>query len=104
MTTRSLCARPGTLEQFTFSKLNPNQNEPYSIGMTLIPVLATSGRVETRSLVQHGFHLVDLTFQRFIPKFHTSGFRRNRTSCLYPLREFLRIGCPTADVGLTVLF
>jgi hypothetical protein len=25
--------------------------------------------------VQHGFHLVELTFQRFTPKFHTAGFR-----------------------------
>jgi hypothetical protein len=41
-------------------------------------------------LVQHGFHLVELTFQRFTPKFHTAGFRRNCTFYLYPLRGCLR--------------
>ena len=25
----------------------------------------------------HGLHLVDLTFQRFAPKFHAVGFRRD---------------------------
>ena len=35
------------------------------------------GQSRNAVLVQHGFHLVELTFQRFTPKFHTAGFRRN---------------------------
>ena len=61
------------------------------------------GESRNAVLVQHGFHLADLTFQRFTPKFHTAGSRRNSTSYLYPLRGFLGVGCSTADVGLTVL-
>ena len=34
------------------------------------------GQSRNAVLVQHGFHL-ELTFQRFTPKFHTAGFRRN---------------------------
>jgi hypothetical protein len=26
---------------------------------------------------RHGFHLVEQTFQKFTPKFHPAGFRRN---------------------------
>ena len=32
------------------------------------------GQSRNAVLVQHGFHLVELTFQRFTPKFHTAGF------------------------------
>ena len=61
------------------------------------------GQSRNAVLVQHGFHLVELTFQRFTPKFHTAGFRRSLKFYLYPLRGFLGVGCSTADVGLTVL-
>ena len=32
------------------------------------------GQSRNAVLVQHGFHLVELTFQRFTPKFHTADF------------------------------
>jgi (hydroxyamino)benzene mutase len=35
------------------------------------------GQSRNAVLVQHGFHLVELTFRRFTPKFHAAGFRRN---------------------------
>ena len=35
------------------------------------------GQSRNAVLLQHGVHLVELTFQRFTRKFHTAGFRRN---------------------------
>jgi hypothetical protein len=35
------------------------------------------GQSRNAVLVLHGFHLVELTFQTFTPKFHAAGFRRN---------------------------
>lgn len=35
------------------------------------------GRSRNAVLVQHGFHLVELAFQRFTAKFHTAGFRKH---------------------------
>jgi predicted DsbA family dithiol-disulfide isomerase len=35
------------------------------------------GQSRNAVLVQHGFHLVELTFQKITPKFQTAGFRRD---------------------------
>src|SRR5437588_2119052 len=35
------------------------------------------GKSRNAVLARHGFHPVELTFQRFTPKFDTTGFQRN---------------------------
>jgi hypothetical protein len=48
------------------------------------------GQSRNALLVQHGFYLVELTFQRFTPKFHTAGFRKKLNVLFIPLRGCLR--------------
>jgi len=53
-----------------------SMRNPRALIRLLMPVLHI-GQSRNAVPAGHGFHLVEQTLQRFSPKFHTEGFRRN---------------------------